>query len=186
MLCVGAKSCDVIRIHNNQVKTRPERSRTKSKTDSGYNQSIRIGSAAYPTARVPKTCFLSISIRFHSWLTNYFASINSFISVKSTNSLKNGKHFSNKGHIFKFSTKSQCFVCTKNGDFIPIPLENQSIAVTLRINIHTYIHNIHNWPLQPFSQDYGLASSTAGTFSLTATPNDERFLRNFFMAALLL
>ena len=57
--------------------------------------------------------------------------------------------------------------------------------------IFTYIHN---WPLQPFSQDYGLASHTTHVFcfnficerrdlSLTLAPND-RFLRNFFMTGL--
>ena len=45
----------------------------------------------------------------------------------------------------------------------------------------TYTY-IHNWPLQPFSQDYGLASH-CGIYSLTSTPN-YRFLRNFFMAGL--
>ena len=55
---------------------------------------------------------------------------------------------------------------------------------------------IHNWPLQPFCQDYGLASHTTyvgcvnciqlycgGINSLTSTPND-KFLTNFFMASL--
>ena len=58
------------------------------------------------------------------------------------------------------------------------------------IGVHSYIHN---WQLQTFSQDYGIASHTTnfmrvlilyvsgGTNSLTSTPND-RFLRNFFMA----
>ena len=50
---------------------------------------------------------------------------------------------------------------------------------------------VHDWPLQPFSQDYGLASHTTrivcvlymsgGTHNLTSTPND-RFLRKFFIA----
>ena len=53
---------------------------------------------------------------------------------------------------------------------------------------------IHNWPLQRFSQEYGLASHithvvlilyvSGGIYSLTSTPKD-RFLRNFFMASLL-
>ena len=54
--------------------------------------------------------------------------------------------------------------------------------------------DIHNWPLQSFSQDYGLASHSTHvvyvnffyTFvlgRLTSTPN-YRFLRNFFMAGL--
>ena len=49
-----------------------------------------------------------------------------------------------------------------------------------------------NWPLQPFSQDYGLASPnthvgcfnlyvSGGAYSITSTVSD-RFLRNFFMA----
>ena len=55
---------------------------------------------------------------------------------------------------------------------------------------NTYNSYINNWPLQPFSQNYGLASDTThvvcvnfflyvsgGTYSLTSTPN-ERFLRN--------
>ena len=55
---------------------------------------------------------------------------------------------------------------------------------------------IHNWPLQPFSRDYGLAYHTTHvvcvnfirewrevTYSLTSSPND-RFLRNFFMTGL--
>ena len=57
---------------------------------------------------------------------------------------------------------------------------------------NTYI--IHNWPLQSFSHDYGLASHTThvvcvnlyvsgGIYSLTSTPNN-RLLRNFFMAVL--
>ena len=49
--------------------------------------------------------------------------------------------------------------------------------------IHTYIHN---WPLQPFSQDYGLALMlyvSGGTYNLTSTSND-KFLGNFFMAGL--
>ena len=56
--------------------------------------------------------------------------------------------------------------------------------------IHTYIHN---WSLQPFSQDYSLASHThvacvnfyviGGTYSLTSALNDG-FLRNFFMTGL--
>ena len=48
---------------------------------------------------------------------------------------------------------------------------------------------IHNWSLQPFSQDYGLASHITyvvalilymrgGTYSLKSTSNDQ-FLRNF-------
>ena len=41
------------------------------------------------------------------------------------------------------------------------------------------IDYIHNWPLQCFSHDYGLASHT----SVTSALND-RFLRNFFMAGL--
>ena len=57
---------------------------------------------------------------------------------------------------------------------------------------HAYIHN---WPLQTFSQEYGLASQTTdvvcfnfnyvsgGSYSLTSTPND-RFIRNFLMAGL--
>ena len=60
--------------------------------------------------------------------------------------------------------------------------------------ICTYVL-VHNWPLQPFSQDYGLAFKTTyvvcvnfihewwGPYSLTSTPND-RFLWNFFMAGL--
>ena len=53
---------------------------------------------------------------------------------------------------------------------------------------------IHNWPLPPFSQEYGLLTPimlcmlilhvSGGTYSLTLTPND-RFLRNFFMTSLL-
>ena len=49
--------------------------------------------------------------------------------------------------------------------------------------IHKYIHN---WPLQLFSQDYGLALILyviCGTYSLTSTPNN-RFLRNFCMTGL--
>ena len=47
---------------------------------------------------------------------------------------------------------------------------------------------MHNWPLQLFSQDYGLAFHTTHivcvtVYSLTSTPND-RFLRNFFMTGL--
>ena len=55
-----------------------------------------------------------------------------------------------------------------------------------------FLTYIHNRPLQPFSQDYGLASHTilcalilyvnGGTYSLTSTPN-YRFLRNLFMAS---
>ena len=56
------------------------------------------------------------------------------------------------------------------------------------------IPSIHNWPLQPFCQDYGLASHTTyvvcvhfirkwRSYSLTSTAN-ARFLRNFFMAGL--
>ena len=59
-------------------------------------------------------------------------------------------------------------------------------------NIHTYIHN---WPLQPFSQDYGLASHTTHVMcvnfirerrDLEFNVDSERqiFLRNFFMAVL--
>ena len=39
---------------------------------------------------------------------------------------------------------------------------------------------IHNWPIQPFSQDYIVSGRN---YSLTSTPND-RFLRNFLMAGL--
>ena len=55
---------------------------------------------------------------------------------------------------------------------------------------------IHNWPLQLFSQGYGVASDTThvegvnfihewrdGTYRLTSSPN-YRFLRNFFMTGL--
>ena len=53
------------------------------------------------------------------------------------------------------------------------------ISVNVNI-IHTYIHN---WPLQPFSQDYGLFVTplmllvlilyvSGGTYSLKPTPND--------------
>ena len=60
------------------------------------------------------------------------------------------------------------------------------ILLTFHFILQTYIHN---WPLQPFSQRYGLAHTShvvcvsGGTYSLTSTPND-RFLRNFFMAGL--
>ena len=43
-----------------------------------------------------------------------------------------------------------------------------------------YIHNIHNWPLQLFSQDYSQASHI---YMIMSTPND-RFLKNLFMAIL--
>ena len=56
----------------------------------------------------------------------------------------------------------------------------------------TYIHTyIHNWPLQSFSQDYGLDSHTTHvacvdfiyassvTYSVMSTPND-RFFEKFF------
>ena len=51
---------------------------------------------------------------------------------------------------------------------------------------------IHNWPLQPFSQDYGLASHTHVVCvnfilelrDLQFNVDSEDFLRNFFMAAL--
>ena len=63
---------------------------------------------------------------------------------------------------------------------------------TIHSRKQTYIYN---WSLQPFRQDYGLASHTThvvcvkflyvsgGTYSLTSTPNDI-FLRNFFMVVL--
>ena len=46
---------------------------------------------------------------------------------------------------------------------------------------------IHNWPLERFRQDYGLACLlyalilyvSGGTYSLTSTLNDTFFLRNF-------
>ena len=55
------------------------------------------------------------------------------------------------------------------------------------MDLHTYIHN---WSLQPFSQDYGLAAHIThvvcvnfihewGTFSLTSTTND-RFFEEIF------
>ena len=61
------------------------------------------------------------------------------------------------------------------------------IATVTLFFLFTYIHN---WPLQPFSQDYGLASHTThvvcvnfirecGTYSLTSTPND-RFFEKLF------
>ena len=48
--------------------------------------------------------------------------------------------------------------------------------------------SIYNWPLQPFGQDYSLASLAVlyvsdGTYSLMSTSND-RLLREFFMAGL--
>ena len=57
------------------------------------------------------------------------------------------------------------------------------------VYIHTYIHN---WPIQPFSHDYGLASYithvhallpyvSGGTYSLTSTPN-ARFFEKLFHA----
>ena len=59
--------------------------------------------------------------------------------------------------------------------------------------IHTYIHN---WPLQSFSQDYGLVSHTAHVVCVNFmhewrdiqfnVDSESRFLRNFFMADLLL
>ena len=45
-----------------------------------------------------------------------------------------------------------------------------------KIRITFVISHVHNWPLQPFSQDYGLASHT---YSLMSTPNDIFFLRSF-------
>ena len=60
------------------------------------------------------------------------------------------------------------------------------------IGLHIYIYN---WPLQPFSQDYGLASHTTHVVfvnficerrnhrCLTSTPN-VRFLRNSFIVGL--
>ena len=56
---------------------------------------------------------------------------------------------------------------------------------------HTYIHN---WPLEPFSQDYALLLTSlrlcalilyvsSGTYSLTKTLN-YKFLKNFFMVGL--
>ena len=75
-------------------------------------------------------------------------------------------------------------------------------AILTKLNIlHAYIHN---WPLQTFSEDYGLVSTThvmcvkwrdlrmlralilcksGGTYNLMSTPID-RFLRNFFNAIL--
>ena len=38
-----------------------------------------------------------------------------------------------------------------------LPFENKFLFSLLSIHTHTYIHN---WPLQPFSHDYGLASHT--------------------------
>ena len=46
---------------------------------------------------------------------------------------------------------------------------------------------IHNWPLQPFSQDYWPSFShhlCGGTYSLKSTPND-RFFEKLFMASLI-
>ena len=57
--------------------------------------------------------------------------------------------------------------------------------------IHT---NIHSWPLQLFSQDYGIASHIIHVvcvnfirewWDLQFNVDSERFLRNFFMAGLL-
>ena len=43
----------------------------------------------------------------------------------------------------------------------------------------TYILiQVHNWPLQSFSQDYGLASSGTYVYINGGTPNN-RYLRNF-------
>ena len=63
----------------------------------------------------------------------------------------------------------------------------------MNYRMHTYIHN---WPLHPFSQDFGLASHITHvvcvnfirdrrTYSLTSTPN-YKFLRNFFHGSFIL
>ena len=40
-------------------------------------------------------------------------------------------------------------------------IEASDLYSKSRLTIHTYIHN---WPLQPFGQDYGLASQTTVVF----------------------
>ena len=66
-----------------------------------------------------------------------------------------------------------------------------NIGVRLIIASVTYIHN---WPLQPFSQDYGLASHTTHVVCVNFmrewrdlqfnVDSNDRFLRNFFMVIL--
>ena len=68
-------------------------------------------------------------------------------------------------------------------------LQSSILSGTLWLYIHKvkeFLY-IHNWLLQPFSQDYGLASHSTHVvcinfiheYSLTSTPND-KFLRNLF------
>ena len=84
------------------------------------------------------------------------------------------------------------FIFTDDTAFLSIPRDSTVASQRLQFHV-TYIHNC---PLQPFSQDYGLATHTAHVvcvnfirewwshrYSLTSTPND-RFLRNFFRAVL--
>ena len=47
--------------------------------------------------------------------------------------------------------------------------------------VHAYIHN---WPLQPFSQDNGIASHTTLINLIREWRDMHRFLRNLFMAGL--
>ena len=52
--------------------------------------------------------------------------------------------------------------------------------------ISCYITYIHNWPLQPFSQNYGLASHTTHVVwvNFIRRIRTTEFLRNFFKAGL--
>ena len=54
---------------------------------------------------------------------------------------------------------------------------NNKTVIVIKFKVIAYIHN---WPIQSFSQDYGLTSHTT-ICRLTSTPN-ARLLRNFFMA----
>ena len=105
------------------------------------------------------------------------------------------------------SSSYTIFVVTSGGisQLLVFSIMTYTVYSNTRINFSPafgffkYIHNIHNWPLQPFSQDYGLASHTTyvvcvnfflymsgGTYNLKSTPNDEKrkkklfFIRNLF------